>query len=317
MATVTRIGRRSRVPIVGRIRRQSDSAQRRVETAWGLLLIAPCALGLGVFSIWPTIQTLYYSFTRWGAFGGHTWDGLANYRELFGDSELLGALRNTLVYSAISLLAVPIAIVIAALLNQPNLRGMSVYRTLYFLPVVTLPVAVALMWKFLYNGDYGVVNQCLRVIGIHGPHWVSDPHYALYAIAVVAIWSSVGYNMVLLLAGMQNISREYYEAAQIDGASRVRQFLHITVPLLSPTIFFVTVIGIINALQAFDLIYVMVGPTNPVLRNTETIVYLFYEKGFIQPDGGYAAAIAFLLLGIILVFTAVQFWLQKKWVHYG
>lgn len=297
-------------------RTRRPSARRKMEARWGWLLIAPSFLGLGVFSLWPIFRTLYFSFTQWGAFGGHTWTGLANYRTLVADPEVLHALRNTIVFAALSLLSVPIGIVVAALLNHPGLRGLTVYRTFYFIPVITLPAAVSLMWKFVYNGDYGPINQILRAFGVQGPHWTSDPRTALYSVAVVAIWSSVGYNMVLLLAGMQTIPRQYYEAAEIDGAGRIRQFFTITVPLLSPTIFFVTVIGVINALQAFDLIYVMIGKNNPALTNSETIVYLFYDKAFVQSDGGYAAAIAFLLLGVIIVFTGCQFWLQKKWVHY-
>jgi multiple sugar transport system permease protein len=303
--------RKTRVPV-----RRKRSARARMEARWGWILIAPSLAGLGVFSIWPIFRTLYYSFTLWGAFGGHTWTGLTNYRTLFSDSEVLQSLQNTLIFAALSLLSVPIGIVVAALLNRENLRGLTVYRTLYFIPVITLPAAIALMWKFVYNGDYGPINQILDAFGINGPHWTSDPSTALYAVAIVAIWSSVGYNMVLFLAGMQTIPRQFYEAAELDGAGRIRQFFRITLPLLSPTIFFVTVIGVINALQAFDLIYVMIGKNNPALDESETIVYLFYDKAFVQSNGGYAAAIAFLLLGIIIVFTAAQFWLQKKWVHY-
>lgn len=292
------------------------SARRKMEARWGWLLIAPSFLGLGIFSLWPIFRTFYFSFTQWGAFGGHTWSGLTNYRTLVSDPEVLHALRNTVVFAALSLLSVPIGIVVSALLNRPGLRGLSVYRTFYFIPVITLPAAVSLMWKFVYNGDYGPINQVLGAFGVQGPHWTSNPSTALYSVAVVAIWSSVGYNMVLLLAGMQTIPRQYYEAAEIDGAGRIRQFFTITVPLLSPTIFFVTVIGVINALQAFDLIYVMIGKNNPALADSETIVYLFYDKAFVQSNGGYAAAIAFLLLGVIIVFTGCQFWLQKKWVHY-
>jgi multiple sugar transport system permease protein len=296
--------------------RRRRSPRKRLEARWGWFLIAPSVIGLGVFSIWPIFRTLYYSFTLWGAFGGHTWNGLTNYRTLFSDSEVLHALRNTLIFALLSMLSVPIGIVVSALLNRPGLRGLGVYRTFYFIPVITLPAAVALMWKFVYNGDYGPINQFLKLFGIHGPHWTSDPSTALYAVAIVAIWSSVGYNMVLFLAGMQTIPRHLYEAAEIDGAGKIRQFFTITLPMLSPTIFFVTVIGVINALQAFDLIYVMIGKNNPALNDSETIVYLFYDKAFVQSDGGYAAAIAFLLLGIIIVFTGCQFWLQKKWVHY-
>lgn len=313
MVVVTEQAQSQKVSGTSRPRR---SAMKKLEARWGWLLVAPSLIGLGVFSIWPIFRTFYYSFTEWGAFGGHTWSGLDNYRTLFSDPEILRSLRNTLVFAVLSLLSVPIGIVVAALLNRPGLRGLGVYRTLYFLPVITLPSAVALMWKFVYNGDYGPLNQVLGAFGIDGPHWTSNPATALYAVAIVSIWSSIGYNMILLLAGMQTIPRQFYEAAEIDGAGKIRQFFSITVPMLSPTIFFVTVIGVINSLQAFDLIYVMIGKNNPALAQTETIVYLFYDKAFVQSNGGYAAAIAFLLLGIIIVFTGCQFWLQKKWVHY-
>ncbi len=296
--------------------RRRRSARHVLEARWGWLLVAPSLIGLGVFSIWPIFRTFYYSFTQWGAFGGHTWNGLTNYRTLISDAEVLHALRNTIVFAALSLLSVPIGIVVSALLNRPGLRGIGVYRTLYFIPVITLPTAVGLMWRYVYNGDYGPVNQALELVGIDGPHWTSSPATALISVVIVAIWSSIGYNMVLFLAGMQTIPRQLYEAAAIDGAGPIRQFFTITLPLLSPTIFFVTVIGVINALQTFDLIYVMIGKNNPALPSTETIVYLFYDKAFVQSDGGYAASIAFLLLGVIIFFTACQFWLQKKWVHY-
>jgi multiple sugar transport system permease protein len=290
---------------------------RRGEGWWALLMILPTTLGLGVFSLWPVFQTLYFSFTTWGAFGGHEWSGLDNYRALFEDSELLQSAINTLVFTALTLTSVPLAIVIASLLSRPGMRGLGFYRTLYFLPVVTLPASVALMWRLLYSGDYGIINWLLDLVGIGGPYWLSDPNTALYAIAVVSVWSSVGYNMVILLAGMQTIPRDYYEAAELDGASRIRQFFSITVPLLTPSIFFVSVITVINSLQAFDLVYLMISKNNPALDRSQTIVYLFYQRGFVEHNGGYAAAIAFVLMVVILIFTGIQFRMQRRWVHYG
>ncbi|WP_406315780.1 sugar ABC transporter permease [Streptosporangium sp. NBC_01639] len=286
------------------------------EWVWGYLLIAPMALGLAVFYLWPIAQTLYLSFTESGVFGGQTWVGTANFTDLLGDEEMLGALGNTLLYAVLVLAGVPLSLALAALLNVPGLRGLSVYRTLYFLPVVTMPAAMALTWRYLFNGDFGTINYLLGTLGIDGPYWVGDPDFAIYAIAVVGIWSSIGYNAVLLLAGLQSIPRHYYEAAEIDGASRLRQFFRITLPLLTPTTFFVVVITMINALQVFDLVYLMVDLKSPALSGSRTIVYLFYEKGFVQNQRGLAAAIAVLLLGLILVLTAIQFRLQKKWVHY-
>ncbi|UBU16586.1 carbohydrate ABC transporter permease [Nonomuraea gerenzanensis] len=286
------------------------------EWAWGYLLIAPMALGLAVFYLWPILQTLYLSFTESGVFGGYTWVGTANYAGLLGDEDMAGALGNTLLYAVLVLAGVPLSIVVAALLNVPGLRGLSVYRTLYFLPVVTMPAAVGLTWRYLFNGDFGAINHLLGLVGIDGPYWMGDPDVAIYAIAIVGVWSSIGYNAVLFLAGLQGIPRHYYEAASIDGAGRLRQFFRITLPLLTPTTFFVVVITMINALQVFDLVYLMIDTTSPALRGSRTIVYLFFEKAFVHNQRGLAAAIAVLLLGLILVLTAIQFRLQKKWVHY-
>ena len=298
--------------------RPPKRAGGRSGEGWqAFLFILPTLIGMGTFSLWPIFQTLYFSFTTWGAFGGHKWSGLANYRFAFSDAELLQAAGNTLVFTGMSLTSVPLAIIVAGLLNRPGMRGLTVYRTLYFLPVVTLPAAVALMWKLLYSGDYGLVNWLLGLVGIHGPYWLSDPGTAIYAVGAVAVWSQVGYNMVILLAGMQTIPRDYYEAAEIDGASGLRQFFWITLPLLTPSIFFVCVITVINSLQAFDLVYLMISPTNPALERSETVVYLFYQRGFVENNGGYAAAIAFLLMVAILFLTGVQFRLQRRWVHYG
>ncbi|GAA2870982.1 carbohydrate ABC transporter permease [Nonomuraea rubra] len=286
------------------------------EWAWGYLLIAPMALGLAVFYLWPIFQTLYLSFTESGVFGGYTWVGTANYADLLGDEDMAGALGNTLLYAVLVLAGVPLSIVVAALLNVPGLRGLSVYRTLYFLPVVTMPAAVGLTWRYLFNGDFGAINHLLGLVGIDGPYWMGDPDVAIYAIAIVGVWSSIGYNAVLFLAGLQGIPRHYYEAASIDGAGRLRQFFRITLPLLTPTTFFVVVITMINALQVFDLVYLMIDTTSPALRGSRTIVYFFFEKAFVHNQRGLAAAIAVLLLGLILVLTAIQFRLQKKWVHY-
>jgi multiple sugar transport system permease protein len=301
------------------LRVPARATRRRTSThnpLWALVFVGPTALGLGVFYIWPAVQTLYYSFTTWGAFGGHTWSGLTNYTTLAHDSEVAAAFVNTFWYALLGLLGLPISLVLAAALNRPGRRGVSVYRTLMFLPVVTMPAAVAIIWRWLYNGDYGLINYLLSGVGIHGTHWISDPRTALAAVAAVGIWSTVGYNMVILMAGLQAISAHYYEAAAMDGAGPVRQFLSITIPLLSPSLFFVTVLSVIGSLQTFDLVYVMIGQTNPALPQTRTVVYLFYQKAFIENDRGYAAALAFVLLLVIMAVTGLQFRLQKKWVHY-
>jgi multiple sugar transport system permease protein len=290
---------------------------------WAFVLITPVTLGLAVFYLWPVIQTAYFSLTKWGAFGGHTFSGLDNYRTLIHDPEVRHALRNTVEYAGLSLLGIPVAIVLAAMLNQRGLRGVGVYRTLFFLPVVTMPVAVAMIWRWLYNGDYGILNYLLSLVGIKGPHWAADPRTALYAVVVAGVWSSIGYNLIIFMAGLKGIPRELYEAAAVDGAGAIRQFRSITAPMLSPSIFFVSVLSVIGSLQLFDLMFIIMGGsastirTNPGFNSAETIVYLFYDKAFYTNDRGYAAAIVMLLLVVIAALTAIQFRLQKRWVHYA
>ncbi|SEL79138.1 carbohydrate ABC transporter permease [Streptacidiphilus jiangxiensis] len=286
------------------------------EWIWGYLMILPLVAGLACFYLWPIAQSCYYSFTTWGVFGGQQWVGLANYRAFLSDPQLPKAAWNTVLYSLLMLLAIPFSIVLAALLNQLRGRHVGLYRTLYFLPVVSMPAAVAMVWRWLYNGDYGLINYLLSLVGVHGPHWVSDPRFTVYAMAVVGIWSSLGYNMIIFSAGLKGIPRHYYEAAELDGAGRVRQFFSITLPLLSPSIFFVSVLTVIGGLQMFDTVLMMLGRANPALAGSKTIAYLFYEDVFLDNRQGMGCAIAVVLMAVLLVLTAVQFRLQKKWVHY-
>ncbi|WP_179887210.1 sugar ABC transporter permease [Bacillus sp. AFS088145] len=293
-----------------------SKTRKRSDYFWAYCMIAPTMIGLTIFYLWPIIQTIYFSFTEWGAFGQYEWTGLDNYRRMLEDSNLLQSFKNTGIYIVFTVpIGIFLSILIAVLLNQ-KIKGKSVYRTLYFLPVITMPAAIAMVWRWLYNSDYGLLNYLLSIFGIKGPQWVSDPKIALYSIIVVAIWSGLGYNMVIFLSGLQGIPRSYYEAAEIDGAGPVKVFFKITLPLLSPVIFFVTIMSFIGAFQVFDLIFMMIGKSSTALENTQSIVYLFYQHAFVLNDKGYAAAIAVLLLVIILIITAIQMVLQKKWVHY-
>ncbi len=293
------------------------SSARRADWFWGYLMIAPMLLGLCIFYVWPALQTLYFSFTEWGAFGKYQWSGADNYQRLLRDAEVWQALRNTLLYTALSVpISIALAIGIAVLLNQ-HIRGVGVYRTLFFLPAVTMPAAIAMVWQWLFNGDYGLINYLLSFLGLEGPRWLSHPRLALYSVVAVGVWASIGSNMVIFLSGLQGIPRTYYEAAEIDGAGPFRQFFRITLPLLTPTIFFATVLSLISAFQVFDLIYLMIGPNSPVIDNTQSVVYLFFEQAFLLNDKGYAATIIMLLFVIILAVTSLQFRLQRRWVHYG
>lgn len=309
-------GRRARLPRGRRGRRGPMSRMRRNDLFWAAVFILPTLLGLVVFYLWPVVRTLLISFTETGPFGGSEFVGLANYRELLGDARLWETMLNTLKFTVVALLGIPVALVIAALLSTEGLRGVRIYRVLYFLPVVTMPAAVGLIWRTLYNGDVGVINALLGLVGIEGTNWLSNPATALYAIAAVGIWLGLGTQIVIFLAAIQGVPKDLYEAAALDGAGRVRQFWSITLPQISPSVFFISVLAVIGALQTFDLIFVMTGPTNPAYPQTETIVAQFYQRGFVENQQGYAAAIALVILVVIVAVTALQFRLQKKWVHY-
>lgn len=279
-------------------------------------MILPTLAGVIIFSIWPLIQSFYLSFTKWGAFGFYEWGGTINFERMLTDETLWMSMKNTLVYTIGSVpIGIALSIIVAVLLNA-KIKGVSVYRTLYFLPVVTMPVAVAMVWRWLYNADFGLINHVLRSIGIEGPRWLTDPKFAMTSLIIVSIWSSIGYNMVIFLSGLQGISKQYYEAAEIDGASSFVQFFRITLPMLTPTIFFVTVTSLISSFQVFELIFTMIGLNSPVVRQTQSVVFYFYRQAFVNMDKGYAAAISLLLFVIILAVTIVQFRLQKRWVHY-
>jgi len=195
------------------------------------------------------------------------------------------------------------------------LRFASVYRVLYFLPYVAMPTAVAMVWRIIYNGDFGILNWVLALVGIDGPYWISTPGAAIVAVALVGLWSSLGFALIVLAAGLKNIPPELYEASELDGATPSRQFRAITVPLLSPSIFFVLIVTVIASFQLFDLLYAILGSTNPVLPKSMSLVYLFYSEGFVKNDKGYAAAVAMVIFLIIGLATLVQFRLQRKWVH--
>jgi multiple sugar transport system permease protein len=307
----------------GTARSRASAARRRAspvhrgDAGWALLLLAPSLVGLGVFFIWPIIQTFYFSMTSWSGLGLYEWTGLDNYRRMIADGEVWRSILNTIILTLLTLVGVPLAVIAASLLSRPGLVGRSLYRTLYFLPVVTLPSAVSIVWEFIYDGDHGILNYLLSLVGLPGTFWLANPDTALVAVSVVAVWSGFGFNVVILLAGMQGIPVSYYEASELDGATKLQQFLHVTVPLLTPSIFFVTIITVINSFQTFDLIYLMIGKGNPALESSQTIIYLFYKSAFEDFDGGYGSALVVLVLAIILILTMIQFRLQKRWVHYG
>lgn len=283
---------------------------------WAYGFIAPSLILICVLNLWPILQTFYFSLNEVRGFQSPVFVGLSNYMTLFGDEEFWKSLVNTCIYTVVTVPVGVILSLITAVFLNASIKGKSFFRVLYFLPVISAPAAVAMVWRWLYNSDFGLINYILSVLHIQGPNWIADSRVVLGSVMIVGIWSLVGYNMVILLAGLQDIPGSYYEAAQIDGADSLKQFLHITVPLVSPTLFFVVLTTMISSLQVFDHIYMMLDSTNPALKSGESIVYLFYKYTFANNNKGYGSAIATVLLFLVMLLTVNQMKVQKKWVHY-
>ncbi len=286
------------------------------EAIWGYAFIAPVVLGLVIFYTLPSVASFVLSFTKWDGLSSPSFIGLENFSALLQDEKYMRAMLNTMLYTFGTVpLSVALATILAVFLNQP-IKGMVVYRTLYFIPVITMPIAVGMVWKWLYNSEFGLINYILGTLNLPQPNWLFDEKFALFSIVLVAVWSSVGYNAVILLSGLQGISSSYYEAASLDGAGTLYKFFRITLPLLTPSLFFVLVTSLIGAFQAFDLIFIMMGKQESLLDSTRTVVYSIWENGFKYFDMGYASAQALVLFLVILVITVLQMYFQKKWVHY-
>ena len=279
---------------------------------WGYLMVAPTIIGLIVLNIVPFFQTIYMSFSKSKAFGAYQFCGLENYIEMFKSPEFWKATWNSIYFCILTVpIGVFLALLVAVLLNA-KIKGKTAFRAIYFLPMVVAPAAVAMVWKWIFNTEYGILNSLLG----KNIRWLTDPKIVLITCAIVAIWSAIGYDAVLLLSGIQNISRALYEAADLDGASKVQQFFHITLPMVSPTLFVVLIMRLMSSLKVYDLIYMMVEQSNPALTSAQSLMYLFYRESFVAGNKGYASAIVIwtvLLIGIVTVF---QFIGQKKWVNY-
>ena len=284
------------------------------DALWGYGFLMPQLLGLLLFSIIPLLSVFYLSMASWDGLGPITFVGLDNFIAQLQSSDLHIALLNTLFYTII---AVPgglfFALLIALGLN--NVRGKTVYRVLYFMPFITGSVAVGVIWSFLLNTDFGLFNSLLRsVFHAKGVGWLTDPRFVIPSIALVGIWQGLGFNMIILLAGLQGIPVSYSEAARMDGANRFQLFWNVTLPMLTPTIFFCTVISILSSFQVFDLTFILTGGGPG--KDSYTMVYHIYHLGFETSTFGPASAAAVILFAILLAITAVQFRLQKRWVNY-
>jgi ABC-type sugar transport system permease subunit len=300
MAVLVREPQAAPAPVndVRRSNKRAWSTERRQALA-GYLFVSPAMVIFFLFTLLPVAIAFYLSFTNYDVFTRQDWIGAVNYKDVFDDPDFMNALKNTGVYTLFSIpLSMGFGLAFALLLNQ-KIRGLGLYRTIYYVPVVTSMVAVAMIWIQLFDPLYGVISTSLDFVGLKGIDWLGDPNLAMPSIIAVSVWKVIGWNMLIYLAGLQGIPNHLKEAAAIDGAGRWHVFWKITLPLLAPTTFFIFVTSLIGAFQVFDQVYVMTGggPANA----TTTAVQQIYNEAFKHTQMGYASAESFVLFGIILI----------------
>ena len=279
------------------------------DKSCGLLFILPAMLGILIFIIIPIFCSFGLSFTKWDLLNSVQFVGFDNYKALFNDNLFYKILSNTIIFAlSVSVLGVVIPLVLASILNA-KIRGSEFFKSAYFLPFITPMVVIGIVWAWIFDPNIGFLSQILH---IH-INWLYDSNFAMPALIIVSVWKLIGYNMIIFLSGFSNISQNLFEAARIDGANAVQTFKNITVPLLSPTIFFVIIITAISSFQVFDLIYLMTegGPFD----STNVLVYAIYKNAFEYFNVGRASAIAYVLFTIILILTLIQWNLRKKVVY--
>lgn len=284
----------------------------KTEGMWGYIMVAPTIIGLIVLNLYPFIDTLKLSFTKTKPFGFYEFNGLTNYITMFTNADFWRANLNTIYFCLLTVpLGIFLALVVAVMLNT-KIKGRTAFRAIFFLPMVVAPAAVAMVWKWMFNTEYGIINTLLG----HNVNWITNPNVVMVTCAIVAIWSAIGYDAVLLLSGLQNISKSYYEAASLDGATKIQQFFHITLPMVSPTLFVVMIMRLMSSLKVYDLIYMIVEESNPALTSVQSLMFLFYRESFVAGNKGYGSAVVIWTVLLIGIVTAFQFWGQKKWVNY-
>lgn len=290
------------------------SSYRKAQRNIALVFLLPNFLGFLLFIVYPVLKSLYISFFDWDSLATKEFVGLGNYIKLFSDSTFKVSFWNNIHYTVVTVpLSIIFGILIAMLMNT-KIRGIQFFRVVYFLPQITSMVAIGIVWTTVL-ANYGPINQFLMTLGMENPpQWLSSSTWALISVEIVSIWRSMGYNAVILLAGLQGVNAELYEAAKIDGAGAFRRFFSITLPMLSPTIFLCLVMQLIGSFKVFDTIMAMTqgGPG----RATNVLTYYIYQRAFVDWRFGYASAIAYVLFAIIMVLTLIQFVGQKKWVNY-
>jgi len=296
-----------------RARQRGPGGHRRREAAWALFFLTPSLTGFLLFTLGPVLASLGLSTTHWDLINAPRFVGLENYHSALTDPILGRVMTNTIAYSGGTVpLVVVVSLALAIALNQ-RIRGQRFFQMLFFLPVVSSTVAVAMVWRWIY-APFGPLNALLAKLGLPIIGWLTTTMWAMPSLILMSVWQSMGYSLVIFLAGLQSIPQHLYDAARVDGATGWQCFRHITLPLLSPTTFFIVVMAIISTFQVFGQVY-MLTDGGPAFATT-TIVYYIYERAFLALHMGYASALAWLLFAIIFVLTALQLQLQRKWVTY-
>ena len=276
--------------------------------------LLPSLLSMVLFNLLPIVISAIVSFTDWDLLGKPNFVGLENYIKVFTEEKSFIAIANIFKFLIGYIpIVLGLGLIFAVLLNR-NIKGARIYRGMFFVPVITSWVAVSIIWRWLLNGNTGIVNYLLSLIGIQGPVWLSDFFWAMPAIVMVSVWKDIGFVTIILLSGLADISSEYYEAAEIDGANVINQFFKITLPLLTPTIYFVLVILLINSFQLFDQVMIMTG--GGPAGSTSTMVEQIFKNAFTRNKMGFAAAQSWILFMIIFCVTLAMNKLQKRWVNY-
>ena len=290
---------------------KTSSRLQRRWNFWGYLFILPNFLGFLLFMLVPIIMALVFSFTNYDVISQMDFVGINNYVGLFTDDQFITSLLNTLWFAVLTVpTGVILALLLAVLFNR-QIRGISIFRTFVFIPVITSMVAVSLVWSMLYEDNAGLLNTLLGYVGLGPVHWLTDTNIAMISIAIMSVWKGLGYNMTIFLAGLQGVPGELYEAATIDGATARQKFMKITVPMIAPTTYFVTLMALIGSLQVFDQVWIMTqgGPVDA----TKTVAMYLYQYGFQFYKMGYACAAAYVLFILVFIVSLIQNISSKKW----
>ena len=292
---------------------KTSSRLQRRWNFWGYLFILPNFLGFLLFMLVPIIMALVFSFTNYDVISQMDFVGINNYVGLFTDDQFITSLLNTLWFAVLTVpTGVILALLLAVLFNR-QIRGISIFRTFVFIPVITSMVAVSLVWSMLYEDNAGLLNTLLGYVGLGPVHWLTDTNIAMISIAIMSVWKGLGYNMTIFLAGLQGVPGELYEAATIDGATARQKFMKITVPMIAPTTYFVTLMALIGSLQVFDQVWIMTqgGPVDA----TKTVAMYLYQYGFQFYKMGYACAAAYVLFILLFFVTLFHKNCFKNWVY--